>query len=195
MVTSTQNLYGHLNGHAIGIVMKEMVRRAIRTIRQQRVIFEAERKQTIGKDEDYVTSADRAAQAVYLRTMCECFPQFGIVAEEDGLKIECAHPTSNLCFSVDPLDGTKAYMRRQSHGIGTMIALRLNGEITAAYVGDVMTEEIFGFRPGSENVFRISEYDTFEKLDVDPPPKPVRSELIPTRSTRKVFSGHQQNAW
>ncbi len=156
-----------LNGHAIGIIMKEMVRRAIEAIRAQRFIFEATGKVTEGKDDDYVTTADKAAQAVYVKVIQECFPGFGIVAEEDHLSIPCVHPTKEIYFSVDPLDGTKAFMRRQSHGIGTMLALREGARVIAAFVGDIMTHEIFGFRPGSDKVHRISEYGKAEQLVVD----------------------------
>ncbi|HLC49184.1 MAG TPA: inositol monophosphatase family protein [Candidatus Andersenbacteria bacterium] len=159
--------FGDLNGHAVGIIMKEMVRRAIEVIRAQRHVFEATEKETIGKTEDFVTSADTAAQQVYVQVIRQSFPNFGIIAEEDHLAVPCTHPILNIYISVDPLDGTKAFIRRQSHGIGTMLALSINGQVIAAFVGDIMTQEIFGFRPESEHVYRISEYGKAERLVVD----------------------------
>lgn len=173
---NTQSLYGGSPGPLIGIAMKEMVRRAIEAIRAQRFLFEAQEKQTPGKDKDFVTSADKAAQAIYVKLIRECFPTFGIVAEEDSLTVPC-DDSVDLTFSVDPLDGTKAYMRRQSHGIGTMIALRHVNAIIGAYVGDVMTQEIFGFRPGSTKVHRISEYGRAEQLIVDPE-RPLATQYV-----------------
>ena len=38
-----------------------------------------------------------------------------------------------------------------------MVALVCDGNVIAAYVGDVMTGETFGFRPGSTKVYRLSE--------------------------------------
>ena len=62
-------IYGDLNGHAVGIVMKEMVRRAIAELRRQRTIFEAKVKVNEHKTgDDFVTSAD-------FSTMNVCFIQ------------------------------------------------------------------------------------------------------------------------
>jgi len=149
--------------------MKEMVRRAIVAIRARRFVFEATAKPGRGGNlDDVVTSADREAQAIYLKTLRECFPDLGVIAEEDGLRVDCTAPGARMFFTVDPLDGTKAFVRKQSHGIGTMISLASEGEVLAAYVGDVMTREIYGFRPDSDKVHRISEFDYAETLEISP---------------------------
>src|SRR5262249_36240142 len=49
--------------------------------------------------------------------------------------------------------------------VGTMIALVDEGRVTAAYIGDVNTQEIYGYRPGSTRVHRITEYETSEALE------------------------------
>lgn len=163
----TDKHYGNMNSHAIGFIMKEMVRRAIEAIRGQRFAFEVTAKEGHdGQMDDIFTSADKAAQEIYVKMITEAFPGYGIVAEEGHLRVE-PHPDINMYFTVDPLDGTKAFKRRQSHGIGTMIALVDDGEVLAAYIGDVMTREIYGFRPESKKVHRISEYGFGEVLTVD----------------------------
>ena len=160
----TQLDLGPINGHIVGRVMKEAVRRATVAIRSERLVFEAHVKEAYGGTmDDVFTSADQKAQEIYLRTIRECFPHCGVVAEEDALMIA---PTDGCAavFSVDPLDGTKAFVRRQSHGVGTMVALVIGGEVVSAYVGDINTEEVYGYRPGSSSVHRITRLDTFEKL-------------------------------
>jgi fructose-1,6-bisphosphatase/inositol monophosphatase family enzyme len=158
---------GPINGHIVGRVMKEAVRRATVAIRSQRLVFEAHVKEGYGGNmDDVFTSADRKAQEIYLSTIRECFPLCGIIAEEDALTL----PPSGGCdavFTVDPLDGTKAFVRRQSHGVGTMVALVIGSEVVSAYVGDINTEEVYGYRPGSNSVHRITRLDTFEKLGYD----------------------------
>ncbi len=146
--------------------MKEMVRRALVAIRNERFIFEATAKQGYsGEMNDVVTSADRAAQAIYVKLMREQFPTFGIIAEEDDLRVPCTDPVfTDMVFTVDPLDGTKAMSRRQSHGIGTMISLVCGDKVIAACVGDVMTQEIYYYRPESDNVWRVSEFERSEPL-------------------------------
>lgn len=163
----------------VGIALKEMVRRAILEIRRQRFIFEAQMKPHYdGEKTDLVTTADREAQRIYLKMLRECFPGFGIIAEEDELREECTLDRP-LYFTLDPLDGTKAFGRRQSTGVGTMIALLEGTEVLSAYVGDVMTQEIYGFRPDSEKVHRISEYEVGETLQIDP--RPLSKTLLSLR--------------
>lgn len=149
--------------------MKEAVRRAIVAIRAERFSFEAQVKGVgRGGSVDLVTTADKVAQRVFVKLLREWFPTFGVVAEEDHLSVPCSEPGRDLWFSVDPVDGTRAFVRRQSHGIGTMISLVENGDVIAACVGDVMTQEVYATRPDSPDVFRISEFGFAERLSIDP---------------------------
>lgn len=156
---------GALNGHSVGRILKEAVRRAATVIRAERQTFEAHTKQAYGGTmDDVFTSADKAAQEVYLRTFAECFPGCGVIGEEDSLSLPAVAPLSAY-FTVDPIDGTRAYIRRQSHGISTMVALVDKGEVISAYIGDISSDEVYGYRPGSHRVHRITRLDTFETLE------------------------------
>ncbi|MBK5197074.1 MAG: hypothetical protein JJE37_02195 [Methyloceanibacter sp.] len=94
---------GSVNGHAVGLILKEAVRRAMVAIRNECLVFEAHLKESHGGTmDDVFTSADRKAQDVYLRAITECFPNCGIVAEEDKLQLS----PKNGCeafISVDPI--------------------------------------------------------------------------------------------
>jgi len=194
---------GELNDHATAIVLKELVRRAIVKIRAMRFSFEAQSKPSLTKDEDFVTDADKLAQAIYVKSLVECFPDYGIVAEEDGLKRPCNLPVDNAFFTVDPLDGTKAFIRGQSHGVGTMISLTVNGQIVCAYVGDINTGEIYGYRAGSDKVFRITAQESAQPLAIDPArtlasqylllrdPVSRHSNIIQTLANGSCFKGHE----
>jgi len=160
--------FGTLNAHVVGTLMKEAVRRAIVAIRAERFTFEARVKgRSPGGSPDMVTSADHAAQKVYVTLLRQWFPGYGIVAEEDQLSVPCTRPGPDVWFTVDPLDGTKAFIRRQSHGVGTMVALVYDGEVVASCIGDVMTQEVYAVRPGGTDVHRISEFGIAETLHVD----------------------------
>jgi fructose-1,6-bisphosphatase/inositol monophosphatase family enzyme len=164
MNEATVNL-GPLNGHSVGRILKEAVRRAATEIRAQRLTFEAHVKKGYGGSmNDVFTSADKAAQEVYLRTFMECFPGCGVIGEEDSLSIPATAPVTAY-FTVDPIDGTRAFIRRQSHGITTMVALVDQGEVISAYVGDISSDEVYGYRPGSKAVHRITNLDSFEPLN------------------------------
>ena len=59
---------------------------------------------------DFVTAADRDAEALIVRRLSQAFPEHGILAEEGGGRDDARdRPT----WVVDPLDGTTNYM----HGI------------------------------------------------------------------------------
>ena len=167
MVQVSEVCPDRINQNLIGLAGKEMVRRAIRAIQRERLIFESKRKADKGGRPDFVTTADRAAQKIYVKLIKECFRGFGIVAEEDNLSLPCTLPGVEAFFTVDPLDGTKAFIRRQSHGVGTMISLVVNDQIVAAFVGDIMTGEIYYYRPGSTKVHRLFGFDEAEQLMID----------------------------
>ncbi|MFA6536218.1 MAG: inositol monophosphatase family protein [Candidatus Paceibacterota bacterium] len=180
------NQLGELTPSGAGIIMKEMVRRAIVTIRNQRQVFEVQTKVGhSGRLDDILTSADKLAQLIYLRSIQECFPGFGVIAEEDGLRILPSSCVAKLAFTVDPLDGTKAFVRRQSHGVGTMISLFCDDGFLAAYVGDINTQEIYGFRPGSQNVHRIDEFTNNETLTIQP--KPLKKQYVMLRDPEVAY--------
>ena len=147
--------FGDASDSLVGAGMRDMVRRIIGQVFLSRWDFIAEAKTgASGKLDDVVTSSDREAQAIYQKLILERFPTFGIVAEEDNLRIPSTHKQGYF-FTVDPVDGTKAFVRMQSYGVATMIALCTQTKVVAAYVGDVLNGEIYGFRPGSEKVHRI----------------------------------------
>ena len=178
--------FGNLTAPLVGVAMKEMVRRAINEIRRQRFIFEAQAKLGYGGEcNDLVTSADRQAQRIYLKMLRECFPDFGVIAEEDELRVECG-AGRQLYFTLDPLDGTKAFGRRQSTGVGTMISLVEDGQVLAAYVGDVMTQEIYGYRPDSDRVHRISEFEVGEAIVVQE--RPLKQGVLLSRDAPWKYS-------
>lgn len=159
--------YGNLNGHSVGRILKETVRRAMVEARSKRLAFETTTKMSYsGTMDDVFTDADKACQEVYLRAFAECFPGYGVIAEEGQLSI---HSLNGMYFTVDPIDGTKAYIRRQSHGISTMVALvhAKTNKVLSAFIGDISTGEIFGYRPGSDKVWRITDLTASEALTVD----------------------------
>ena len=165
--------YGALTPTAVGVIMREAVRRAMKIIQRHRFVVEAEKK--MGKDgalSDIVTIADREAQEMYIRMIRENFPLYGVMAEEDELSWE----GSGLYLTVDPLDGTRAYARRQSTGVGTMIALADGTEVLSAYVGDALTSEVYGYRPDSDRVYRLNRLEQAIRIEYEA--KPLNQSYI-----------------
>jgi fructose-1,6-bisphosphatase/inositol monophosphatase family enzyme len=162
-----------LNDYNISVLMREAARRACRIIKGQRVSFTVEEKVSSNKPNqiDYVTSSDTDSQKMYTDFLKRNFPKFGIIGEEDGLFtpaqpfIECRDIKPSIehffYFTIDPLDGTKAYKRIQSDGYSTMLALihhcpeRNYKEVVAVCIADPMTDEIYFTRIGSAQVHLI----------------------------------------
>lgn len=144
-----------INSHMISKVMKEILRRQIIIIRKERFNFQVEEKIGYsGKLDDVRTTGDTKSNEEAIKEIMKCFPGFGIISEESML-VPCTLIDLDLYFVIDPLDGSRAYVRQQSDSFGPMIALISGDEVIAAYVGDAMTGEIYGYRPESTSVYRI----------------------------------------
>jgi 3'(2'), 5'-bisphosphate nucleotidase len=66
-------------------------------------------------DESPVTEADHRAEAVILARLREAFPDIPIIAEEDAAAFGTPSAIGPRFFLVDPLDGTKAFVRGDDH--------------------------------------------------------------------------------
>ena len=86
---------------------------------------------------DLVTDADKAAEETVLRILRERAPGARILAEESG-----AHGGGDVCFIVDPLDGTTNY----AHGIPIFcctVGAEEHGRVVAGCTVDPLRDEIF----------------------------------------------------
>jgi len=73
-----------------------------------------------------VTEADRAAEAIILKALAELAPGITVISEENATSHSLKAP--NQFFLVDPLDGTKEFLKQDGKGSFTVnIALVENG--------------------------------------------------------------------
>ena len=66
-------------------------------------------------DESPVTEADRRGEALIMQRLKEHFPDVAIVGEEDASEFGTPDEIGARFFLVDPLDGTKAFVRGEEH--------------------------------------------------------------------------------
>ena len=88
---------------------------------------------------DFVTSADRAAEEAIVNELRYAYPHHAILTEEAG---RIGNPKSDYLWIVDPIDGTTNFI----HGLpqyAVSIGLTYRGEIIAAVVYDVAKNELF----------------------------------------------------
>ena len=71
----------------------------------------AEDMQISYKDGDMpLTAADKASNRIIVDALKEAFPEYAILSEEE--KDDLSRLDNDYCFVVDPLDGTKEFIKR-----------------------------------------------------------------------------------
>ena len=66
-------------------------------------------------DDSPVTEADRRGEALILERLAQRFPDIPVVSEEDASVSGAPERIGPRFFLVDPLDGTKAFVRGDAH--------------------------------------------------------------------------------
>lgn len=66
-------------------------------------------------DESPVTEADRQGEALILKALAARFPDIPVISEEDASEFGTPDSIGPRFFLVDPLDGTKAFVRGDPH--------------------------------------------------------------------------------
>jgi myo-inositol-1(or 4)-monophosphatase len=91
---------------------------------------------------DFVSDADRAAEAAVIEVIKNHYPDHAILAEESGPQGE-----SDTVWIIDPLDGTTNFL----HGFPQFcvsVGVQVKGRMEAAAVYDPMRQEIFAAARG-----------------------------------------------
>jgi myo-inositol-1(or 4)-monophosphatase len=87
---------------------------------------------------DPVTEADKAAERIIRQKLSEHYPDCGIIGEEFGSE----GASSKLCWTIDPIDGTRAFILGQPLW-GTLIGLLYNGRPLLGLMHQPFTRERF----------------------------------------------------
>ena len=98
-------------------------------------------------DESPVTEADRQGEALILRRLSERFPQVPVISEEDASEFGTPESIGPRFFLVDPLDGTKAFVRGDPH-FTVNIGLIEDGRPVAGAVAAPPTGEVWWTQGG-----------------------------------------------
>lgn len=92
---------------------------------------------------DLVSEVDRLAEARIIAVVRNAYPAHAILAEESG-----HHPGSEVEWIVDPLDGTRNYLRGLPH-FAVSIAVRRRGTVEQGVVFDPVRQELFAASRGA----------------------------------------------
>jgi len=94
---------------------------------------------------DFVTRADKAAEAMIKEELMHARPSYGFLGEE-GEEIDGEDPTRR--WIVDPLDGTTNFLHGLPHW-AVSIALEHKGQVVAGVVYDPVKDEMFYAEKGT----------------------------------------------
>jgi myo-inositol-1(or 4)-monophosphatase len=91
---------------------------------------------------DFVSNADRAAEAAIVEVLAHARPDWGLFLEEGGEKAG-----NNSRWIVDPLDGTTNFLHGMPH-FAISIAAEVDGEVIAGLIHQPLTGESFWAEKG-----------------------------------------------
>ena len=91
-------------------VLEVMKRLAVEAGKVIMEIYQTDFEVDYKEDESPLTQADRQANAVIVEGLAKAFPEYAILSEE--VKDDKARRQNPYCFIVDPLDGTKEFVKR-----------------------------------------------------------------------------------
>jgi 3'(2'), 5'-bisphosphate nucleotidase len=123
-------------------------------------------------DESPVTEADHRAEALILTALKAQFPDIPIISEEDAAEFGTPDAIGPRFFLVDPLDGTKAFVRGDPH-FTVNIGLIQDGRPVAGAVACPPTGEVWHtagggamkrVRGGAVTPVRVRPWPTGEAL-------------------------------
>jgi 3'(2'), 5'-bisphosphate nucleotidase len=127
-------------------------------------------------DDSPVTEADREAEALIVSELARLFPGAPVVAEEQSAASGLPERIGRIFFLVDPLDGTKAFVRGDP-SFTVNIALVRDGRPVAGAVAAPVTGEIWHTQGGGA-----------VKREAGGPPRPVRVRPWPPDSALALVS-------
>lgn len=111
---------------------------------------------------DFVSDADRAAEAAIIEILQDAYPQHAILAEEKGQIGD-----SSWCWLVDPLDGTTNFLHGFPH-FAVSIALAVEGKLSQAVVFQPVTGDLYVAGKGegaflNDRRLRVSKAERLER--------------------------------
>ena len=113
------------------------------------------------EDASPLTKADKESNRIIVNALRTNFPQYAILSEEE--KDNKERLSNPYCFVVDPLDGTKEFIKRNGQ-FTVNIALAENGKSIMGVIYVPVTGELYYASEGNGAYLQIE--DTVEKLQV-----------------------------
>lgn len=117
---------------------------------------------SLKEDQSPVTIADIESEKIIIGTIKKSFPTHGFLGEESG----SSNINSDYLWIIDPIDGTKNYLRKIPN-FATLIALMKNGELILGISNVPAFNELLYAQKGkgaylNDNKISVSKKDTLK---------------------------------
>ena len=129
-------------------------------------VYNAGPNVTLKSDASPVTEADERAEAIILDHLAAAFPDIPVVAEESVAAGRVPDTEGRSFFLVDPLDGTKEFIKRRDDVTGN-IALIRDGVPVAGIVYAPARGVAYGADAGkAQKLIVSSDFEVAERRDI-----------------------------
>lgn len=138
---------------AIDRLLREGLKDACGLARDNRGIAIALNKIRADGSAEALSNIDIKVEDLIFGYFNDDMPYIGAVAEE-GLNFDPT-PVEGVEWRLvlDPIDGSKYYLRDDGMNVCIMASLLRNRTVVATYIVDIATQEVIGFGPSSPDVF------------------------------------------
>ncbi len=122
-------------------------------------------------DKSPLTLADQRANDLIVSVLREKFPHIAMLSEEE--KDDLTRRENSLCFIVDPLDGTKEFLKRNGQ-FTVNIALAEDGKVVMGVIFAPATGDLYYASHGNGSFYRdsagaITQNHVSKKIGLDQP--------------------------
>jgi myo-inositol-1(or 4)-monophosphatase len=112
---------------------------------------------------DFVSVADKRAEAVIMQELARAKPQYNFITEESG---EITNSDSDFYWVIDPLDGTSNFLHAIPH-FSIAIALMRKNDVIAALTFDPVKDEMFWAEKGKGAFLNKRRIKTSNRTEYD----------------------------
>lgn len=147
------------------VILEVFERLAIEAGRAIMEVYNSEFAVADKADASPVTQADKASEKIILEGLRATFPNLPCVAEEEVADGVVPPDLGRAFFLVDPLDGTKEFIKRRTD-FTVNIALIRDGAPAIGVVYAPCTGRFFSGRPGKAETFEVNEEKATERRQI-----------------------------
>lgn len=126
-------------------------------------IYETDFTIDLKDDKSPLTLADKKANEIIVKGLKQSFYDYAILSEES--KNDKSRLTNDYCFIVDPLDGTKEFIKRNGQ-FTVNIALAYEHKVVMGVIYVPVTKELYYARKGNGAYLETLEDGKVQKLQV-----------------------------